>query len=311
MGIKFGPGTTISGFQHPGGGGGGGGSGLQAPSAIATDPFNGSGPSWNFNGSNNAVTVDVNTYSMNPSGSDWCVEGFFYQSDNNAFPRIFSIGAYPSASIAISLEGGSMLYWLNNGVAASPSKPATNSWHHFAFSHTNGTTSFYLDGGLASSTATDMPDISGQTLYIGVESATGIPNVAFGGYINSFRWTVGNPVYTGEFAVPTAMLQSIQSAGTNINEITSGQVRYVNPTSTTYSGVQADGNSGSNSLHLDTSYTWASTIPAGATATVDGYGIYTVVDVLDPASNISNNWQIQVTPNTSNFASGTAITFSW
>ena len=71
-----------------------------------------------------------------------------------------------------------------------------------------------------------MPSIAGKTLYIGAESPAGIPNTTFGGYINSFRWTVGNPVYTGTFTVPTSALQTTQAGdGNTINAITSGQVK--------------------------------------------------------------------------------------
>ena len=217
----------IAGFAHPGGGGGGGGGSFVTPGTIATDPFGGSGPSWNFNGASNALTVDVNTNNLDPAGSDWCFEGFFYQTDSNAFPRVFSIGAYPSAAIAISLEGGTMYYWLNGGVAATATKPTPNTWHHFVFSYNAGTgqTTYYLDGVAHTSNTDTLPSIAGQTLVIGAETVAGLPNVAFGGYMNSLRWTVGNSVYTGDFTVPTSALQTTQSAGTNINAITSGQVK--------------------------------------------------------------------------------------
>jgi hypothetical protein len=230
MTIRFGPGTTISGFQHPGGGGGGGGgSSLIAPTTATTDPFGGSGPSWVFNGntSGQIATVADNGLAVT-NGDPWCVEGFFYQNDNNSFPRVFSIGQYPTTSIAISLEGNTMYYWMNGGVAATAGKPTTLYWHHFAFASNGAYTYMYLDGQALGVYGGTMPDLTGGTLVVGNETPAGGVDTAFGGFMNSFRWTVGNQVYPGgSFTVPTAALGTTQDAGTNINAITSGQVKLI------------------------------------------------------------------------------------
>ena len=81
----------------------------------------------------------------------------------------------------------------------------------------------------------------------------------------------------------------------------------------TYTAVQASANSGSNGIHIDTSYNWASTVPVGATIVADGYGTLTVVSIYTPTDpgNSSANWFFVVTPGTYNFAGGTNLTFSW
>jgi hypothetical protein len=319
MTIKFGPGTMISGFQHPGngtgGGGGGGGGSLTGPSTVNTDPFGGSGPSWSFNGTSNGASVSVDNYGLVvPNGTPWCVEGFFYQTDNNPFPRVFAIGQYPSTSIGISIEGGTIYYWLNNGVAGTSTAPAQNSWHHFAFSSDGTGTNLYLDGTYFTFNGGTIPDITGQTLWIGCEAGA-IGQTDFGGYINSFRWTVGNQVYTGNFTVPTSALGLTQSSGSNINAITSGQVKLLtgggNHGSNT--AVQASGNSGSNAVHIDTSYTWAASVPVGATVVADGVGTFTITGVTTPNAqgNFSGNWFFDVSPNNSSFPGGTNLTFTW
>jgi hypothetical protein len=228
MTIKFGPGTTIAGFQHPGGGGGGGG-GLTSPTTVSLDPFGGSGPSWGFNGTTSAATATVAANNLAvTSGTPWCVEGFFYQTDGNPFPRLFSIGSYPSTYIAISIEGSTMYWWMNGGVATTYGKPTPNQWHHFAFASDGMGTAFYVDGAYIGSNASTMPDITGGTLVIGNETPAGGDVTAFGGYMNSFRWTVGNQVYTNEFTVPTAALGWTQAGdGGAINAITSGQVKLI------------------------------------------------------------------------------------
>jgi hypothetical protein len=80
-----------------------------------------------------------------------------------------------------------------------------------------------------------------------------------------------------------------------------------------FSAVQATTNSGSNAIHIDTSYSWASTVPVGATIVVDGFGTYTVSNISAPndAGNFSANWWFEVNPTTSNFPGGTALTFTW
>jgi hypothetical protein len=227
MTIRFGPGTTIAGFQHPGNGSGGG-SGLTAPTTVATDPFGGSGPSWAFNGTTSGASALVDNNGMAvPNGSPWCVEGFFYQTDSNAFPRVFSIGSYPATKIAISIEGGTMYFWMNNGVAGTISKPTPNQWHHFAFASDGTSTNMFVDGVQFNSFAGTIVDVSGGTLVIGEETPTSGTDTAFGGYMNSFRWTVGNQIYTGNFTVPTSARGWTSPADTNINEVVSGQVKLI------------------------------------------------------------------------------------
>ena len=78
-----------------------------------------------------------------------------------------------------------------------------------------------------------------------------------------------------------------------------------------FSAVQAAGNTGSNGVHIDTSYSWASTVPVGATIVADGVGTFTVTQIILPADNISNNWFFVVDPTNASFPGGTALTFTW
>jgi len=81
----------------------------------------------------------------------------------------------------------------------------------------------------------------------------------------------------------------------------------------TYNAVQAMSNSGSNGIHIDTSYSWASTVPVGATIDASGYGTLTVTAIYTPSDpgNFSGNWFFVVTPGSYNFAGGTNLTFTW
>jgi len=81
----------------------------------------------------------------------------------------------------------------------------------------------------------------------------------------------------------------------------------------TYTAVQASINTGSNGIHIDTSYPWAASVPVGATIVAAGYGTLTVLSIYTPTdpSNFSGNWFFVVTPTTYNFAGGTNLTFTW
>ena len=83
----------------------------------------------------------------------------------------------------------------------------------------------------------------------------------------------------------------------------------------TYFATQAVSNSGSNAIHIDVSYPWASTVPVGATIVADGIGTFTVVAILTPfeQGNTSGNWFFALDPVSGPvyFPGGTALTFTW
>lgn len=90
-----------------GGGGGGatGGSLLFDPTASATLTAPGS-VDWAF------------------GTGDFTVEWWQYQTDSSPFPRIFSVGSFPSSAIGVSIEGGTFYVWVggsaNNFGTATP-----------------------------------------------------------------------------------------------------------------------------------------------------------------------------------------------
>lgn len=225
MTIKFGPGTIIAGFQHPGGGGGGGGgNSFTTPATSAFSPF-GAGNSMFFNGGTMGIAQDATPLDI--IGNDWTVEGFWNEVETNAFPRLFAVGN-GSDLIGISLEGGTMYFWMNGGVAGSYTKPTAGNWHHFAMvGNTSGGVTMYVDGNAVASGGFTTPNLSGQILTIGNQFTTADTLTSYGGYMQNLRWTVGVQVYTGDFTVPTSALQLTQSAGANISAITSGQVKYL------------------------------------------------------------------------------------
>lgn len=204
------------------------GGGLTMPSvATGVSPFS-SGSSYQFNGSNNGIQLNPATLGLDLSGHDWTIELFYKQTGGASFPRLYSIGAYPTAAIGVSLEGA-LYNWIGSSpaIVVSP-QPASNTWHHYALVSIGGTITVYIDGVSRGSTASHSPgSFSGKSLLIGCEDASNFSSTAYGGYITNFRWTVGVGVYTSNFTVPTSALQTTQSAGSNISAITSGQVKYL------------------------------------------------------------------------------------
>jgi hypothetical protein len=80
-----------------------------------------------------------------------------------------------------------------------------------------------------------------------------------------------------------------------------------------YTAVQAFANTGSNAVHIDVSYPWASTVPVGATIVADGIGTFTVIAVLAPndQGNTSGNWFFVVDPTNASFPGGIPLAFTW
>lgn len=139
------------------------------------------------------------------------IEWFQYTQTGSSFPRVFSIGTYPSASIGVSIEGGTFYLW-RGGPSTSLFNPGTitNKWVHFAIVGENNTTIKIYQDGVLKRTYTGTYDFSNTTepFMIGNESSR-TTSAAFNGYITNFRWTKGTAVYTSDFTVPTAPLTAL------------------------------------------------------------------------------------------------------
>lgn len=163
-----------------------------------------------FNGINSDLTI--------PGSSDWAlgnndftIEWFQYQISGGGgmAQRPFSIGGYPSASVAVSIEGESAFYFWAGGIRLSASLSGfLNTWTHFAVVNHNGSLAAYQNGapvatGSFSGNITD----SSTPLSIGSEYDTGSDSVTFfNGNITNFRWTKGLARYTSPFTRPSAPL---------------------------------------------------------------------------------------------------------
>lgn len=153
-------------------------------------------------------------YIMFPASADWAlgtgdytIEWWQWLTPGYQYPRPFSVGSYPGASIAVSLEGGTFYLWANGGVVASVGLANyEEQWVHFAVCRASGTTRIFQNGTQIYSTA-DSSDITANNIPLVVGNETNVTSTAgFTGYITNFRWTKGEAIYTTNFTVPNTPL---------------------------------------------------------------------------------------------------------
>lgn len=135
---------------------------------------------------------------------DFTIEMFVNLSNNNGFPRPYSFGAYPAPN-AISLEGGAMYFWANNGALASGNfSPNLGQWYHICVMGAGSSVYLYVDGSVIG-VASYGGSISSQGLPLTIGDGNE-PSSSFNGLMSNFRWTNAAIYTTGGFAVPTAPL---------------------------------------------------------------------------------------------------------
>jgi hypothetical protein len=158
----------------------------------------------------------VTQYLSVPASTDWVVGTGditveWWQNLGGAgqlYPRIFSIGTYGNASLAVSIEGSSFNVFVQGvpnrlGITISN---FSNTWVHFAVVRSAGVLTSYQNGTSIGSVA-NSNSISNSTTQLNIGYG-GEANTAYNGYISQFRWT-NSAVYTGNFPKPTSILQAL------------------------------------------------------------------------------------------------------
>ncbi len=165
-----------------------------------------------FNGSTQYLSVTGNAAFAFGTGS-FTTEWWQYMTSQPSNPRVFSIGNYPSATIGVSIEGGTFYVWETGTFRFSYSLTSDgylNRWLHFAVSRNNGTTRVFKNGIQIGAAYPDTNNINNTStaLSIGQES-TPTANSYFPEYISNFRIVKGTAVYTSSFTAPTAPLTAV------------------------------------------------------------------------------------------------------
>lgn len=126
----------------------------------------------------------------------------------NSFPRIFSLGSYPSAEIGCSVEGGSYYIWFNSNYIFSFEVTAYNVWAHIAIVRESGTLSIYYDGTrIYNASHPDNLTNGSSPLFVGMEE--GDNYTSFQGLITDFHVVKGTALYSGT-SFQTTTISSVQ-----------------------------------------------------------------------------------------------------
>lgn len=149
-----------------------------------------------------------------------------FQAGGGAFPRVFSVGSYPGASVACSIEGGAtptIYFWIGGNVAASVDTSGAlftgmpsfvSNWHHVVLQrNASGWCNIYIDGNLVTDNQTaNTADInnSSDPLAIAVEPQNGGTYANWmKGYLTNFRWTNAAVYSHASFPVMSAALSAL------------------------------------------------------------------------------------------------------
>lgn len=165
-----------------------------------------------FNGSSQYLTLPAST-NWDLGTGDFTIEWWQYQTGAGIFPRVFSVGSSPSASVAVSIESDTFYFWETGSYRFSSALTGyLNTWTHFAISRVSGQTSVYKNGTQLGSTYADTYNIndSSSVLAIGQESVVSAANTYFPGRISNFRIIKGTGLYSGaSLTVPTSTLRAV------------------------------------------------------------------------------------------------------
>ena len=156
-----------------------------------------------FNGTNQYLTVDPSS-DWAPGTGDFTVEWFQKMDVANSASnsRLFSVGIWPNADLAVSLENSNSFYlWINGGmITASTSLTFDGQWLHMAVVRESGQVSVYV-GGTGIHTEANSDDINNTSdpLYIATQ---GDLDGQWRGLLTNFHFVKGTALYSGPSLVP-------------------------------------------------------------------------------------------------------------
>jgi hypothetical protein len=189
-----------------------------APTAAYSLPAAAAGSAY-FNGSS-YISVPDNVASAIGT-ANFTIEFWFYNTDLVNQP-IFSLGSYATGiDFRISEPSASTLGAYFYGVSKYAAFSTTNIWQHVAIVRSSGVSTIYLNGAVFITGFADTSNYTTTSVRIGSMQTGSTTRSGFLGYISNVRIVKGTAVYTGAFTPPSAPLTKIQSAGSNIAEITS------------------------------------------------------------------------------------------
>lgn len=174
-----------------------------------------------------------------PPNANFTIEWWQKVENNGTNARPWSIGLYPTQTIALSYESMSAdYYWINNSIVGNVSRNhLTGQWEHMAFVRNNGVVKGYINGveyfsGNNNAEITDTIN----SLYVGTgEISAG----TFRGYIKDLHVIKGYAKYTGNFTppqvpiIPYAGSKLLLNVASDLNKFTDN----INSTASTMTGT--------------------------------------------------------------------------
>lgn len=208
-----------------------------------------------------------------------------YMTSTENFPRIFSVGAYPTSAVATSIESGNFYFWANgSNVFSFAHSTILDTWVHFAITRT-GTQLRVFKGGIAQTDiATNLTVVNNTTnindttnaLSIGAEgtgaanSFTPVAQTYFAGRITNFHWIKGTsrfqdnftPAYPTTSISDTKLLLLANSTGQVITDSSPAPITLINNNGVGWNSSNPGGGGGGSMTFNGTSRYL--TAPAGA-----------------------------------------------
>jgi hypothetical protein len=159
---------------------------------------------------------------------DFTIEWFQYAlTGGSSAPRIFSIGTYAAASIAISQEGSdtsrTFYAWVSGANGMANNINMLNRWIHYAVCRSGTSLRVFQNGTQIGSTLTNSTNFNNttQALTLGNETSRSLI-AAFNGYITNFHWVKGTALYTANFTRPSAPITPVANTRLLLRATTSG-----------------------------------------------------------------------------------------
>jgi hypothetical protein len=168
---------------------------------LATAP-----PSLSLTVSNNSI-FDIPANSGGGIGNFTIEWGAKMTADDN-HPRAWSIGSFPSAAHAVSIENGILYYWANGGIVGNATLIVgyIGVWTYFTIMRKAAAIYIFQDGiQIASFGFGDAIPTNGLPLYLGSEGNDSLQN----GLMSNFRWNDTDVYSPYAFPTPSVPLTSI------------------------------------------------------------------------------------------------------
>lgn len=208
--------------------------------------------------------------------NQFTIEWWQYQTDSKLYPRVFSVGNYSTAQLAVSIEGGTFYFWrMGSNTAFGSVTPFKNQWVHFAITRdASNVLRAFKNGVRFGSTPTITTNFTQSLAFtIGNETSTS-DDASFGGNITNFRIVIGSAVYTSNFTPPTTPLTAI--SGTALLLLASSAPTVATDSSSSPKTVTAN------------NISWSSLSPITAPPSISTIGWLTSVTFAVPNATIAS-----------------------